>query len=244
MIFKKIILMMMIFCAFQVMTMQNQQDLFMQGKELFMQGHYQEAFDTYQQIENKNFVVLYNMAVSCLKLHQKLQVLLLAKRAEKQASTYKEFTLIEELLKFDEDKESFDENWYEQFLNFLQKIILIIPMIIVQLLVLIGLLMMIIGLNYQWYRRREKISILILFIWLVLYYICSYKINFMQQQYGVILKNNTAVLSGPDSSFYKKLDLDELVLVRIVDHCKQYCKIVSLDGLVGWVAHCDIEMVE
>ena len=235
----------MVIClSYQIMPVEKQSILFEQGKNLFLQGHYQQAFDVYDKIQDKNFVVLYNMAIISLRLHKKSQVVLLAKRAEKQARTYKEFTLIEELLEFDENDEDYDsshDSWYEQLLKFCKKITLIIPMIFVQLLVILGLLSLIIGWYYRWYIHRKKASILIILVWLFFYCISLYKINFMQQKYGVVLKNSI-ILAGPDTLFYKKSDVNESMLVYIVDHSHQYYKIIS-NGVVGWVDSCNIELV-
>ena len=242
MIFKKIALSFIICFTSQLQCAQDQQALLLRGKELFFQEHYQDAFNVYQRIDDKGFVVLYNMALCCLRLHQKSQALLFCKRAEKQAQSYKEFTLVEKLLDFDEAGEPVIKGWYEQLAIFCKKVILTTPILLVQIIVLIGLIFLMLCWYFYWYKNRKMASFLLLILWLLFYYIWLYKIDFIQQRQGVVIDKTIPIFAGPDASFYKKADLHESQLVVIIGQQDQYYK-MKLGQLAGWIDSHHIELV-
>jgi len=241
-IFRKIILTLTIFFVGQVQCAQDQQKLFVRGNELFEQAHYQDAFNVYERIIDKGFIVFYNMGLCCLRQGKKAETILCMKRAEKQASTYKEFTLVENVLHFDENKEVIGMSWYQQITVFLKKCILIIPILLMQLIVLWSLIFLIVLWYCRWYKKYPKKSVLFLILWCMFYYIVSYKINFMQQKYGVVMEASIPVYAGPDESFYKKSDLNQSDLVAIIDQHNEYYKI-TLDKNIGWIDRKAIELV-
>ena len=240
--FKQIFLSMIICFTTQIQCIQEQQTLLSRGNELFLQEHYQDAFNVYQRITDKDFVVMYNMALCCLRQNKKSEAVLFSKRAEKQAKSYKEFSLIEEILKLDEDKESAAPGWYEQLAIFCKKVILTSSILLMQIIVFIGLIFLMICWYTRWYIKHKKLSLFFLILWLFFYWIYLYKIDFIQQKYGVIIEKTIPVFAGPDASFYKKADLDESQLVAIIGQRDQYYKIKS-DKLVGWIDSHHIELV-
>ena len=242
MIFKKIIFSFIICFMSQIQCAQDPQALLLRGKELFVQEHYQDAFNVYQRINDKSFVVLYNMALCCLRLNQKTQALLFCKRAEKQAQSYKELTLIEELLELDQEQEPVAKGWYEQLAIFCKKVILTTPILLLQIIILIGLIFLMLCWYMRWYKNRKIASFLYIMLWLFFYYIWLCRIDFIQQQQCVVIEKMIPVFAGPNASFYKKSDLNEAQLVTIIDQQDQYYK-VKLGQLVGWIDSRHIELV-
>lgn len=240
--FIKIILTIAIFFVGQIQCAQDQQKLFLRGNELFEKAYYQDAFNVYERIADKGFIVFYNMGLCCLRQGKKAETILCMKRAEKQASTYKEFTIVEKVLQFDENKEIIGISWYQRVTDFCKKCILIIPILLMQLIVLFGLIFLIVIWYCRWYKKHRKKSVLFVMMWCIFYYIVSFKIDFMQQRYGVVMEPSIPVYAGPDASFYKKSDLNQSNLVAIIDQKNEYYKI-KLDKNIGWIDHKAIELV-
>lgn len=240
--FKSFFLIIVICGITQIQCKQDQQTLFSRAQKLFTQEHYQDAFNVYQRIEHKEFVVLHNMALCCLRQSKKAEALLFLKRAEKQARSFKELTLIEELIELNEDKEFQEKDWREQVAIFCKKSILATPILLLQGLILIGLMLLILCWYMQWYKKHSVISILFLIFWLLLYGIWSYRVDYIQTKYAVVMQPIARVFTGPDSSFNKKMDMSEAQLVTIIDKHDLYFKI-KLDTIVGWVDSHDIELV-
>lgn len=240
--FNKIIFMVMIFHVMQITCIDDQKTSVLQAQELFLQEHYQDAFNVYQRIEEKNFVVFYNMGLCCLRQNKKVEAFLFFKRAEKKAESYKELTLIQDVIDFNNGKEHHNTSWYDQFAIFCKKSILSIPILLFQLFILIGLIFLIVCWYKNWYRRYQRWSILCLIAWLILYGIWSYRIDFVQREHAVVMEDVVPVFAGPDSSFHKICNLHQQNLVTIISKYDTYFKI-KLDHIVGWVDSQHIELV-
>lgn len=242
MMLKKIIFSCILFAVCFAQSEQEHQSLLLQAQEHFIHGHYQDAYNLYQSLPEKGFVVFYNMGLCCLRQNKKAEALICFKRAEKQATSYKQFTMIDRLIELNEGKEPVDKKWYEQFAIFARKCILAIPILLFQLIVLLGFIFLIIIWYMQWYRKRIVVSCLFLIVWLGIYCLSLYKINFIQQLYAVVIRESVPVFAGPDNSFYKKSDLSGSQLVAIIDQKNEYYKIKS-GNFVGWVDCHTIELV-
>ena len=216
--------------------------LFETGNQFFEQERYTQACGTYQSIENKGFVVLYNIALSYLNRGNLSQATVYGKRAEKQAS-FCELAQIYEL--FDCIKRQIDSNyelsWHDKFIIFLKKIMLsLLSLLFIQICLLVSLVLLIILWHKRLYRTNVAIfSFLAFFCILSLYF---YKINLLQQQVGVVIKESTSMLSGPDELFYKKLELHDSDELVIVDKQNRYYQVKTKRDL-GWVYERDIELV-
>ena len=233
----------MIICmTVQIQCAQDQQPLFAHAHELFSQEKYQDAFNVYQRVQDKEFAVYYNMGLCCLRQNKKTEALLFFKRAEQKATSYKELTLIQELLDLNAGIDAQAKGWYEQLAIFCKKVILATPIIIFQGFILLGLLLLIICWYMRWYKKNKMGWILFLIFWLIFYYTWLCRLDFMQQKYAVVMKEVVPVFSGPNTSFYKKADITESQLVKITDQRDNYYKI-KLDRLVGWVEDNSIELV-
>jgi len=242
MILIKIFLTVLLCFVTQINYTQDQQKLFSRGNELFLQRKYQDAFNVYERITDKGFVVFYNMGICGLRQNKKSETILCMKRAEKQAASYKEFSLVDEVLEFNEKQEIIDKSWSEKITTVCRKSMLALSMLVMQLIVLLGLIFLIVIWYRRFYVQHKKTSALFVMLWFVLYFILSYKINFMQKKYGVVMEASIPVLAGPDDGFYKQADLQESTLIAIIGQQNQYYK-VALDKHIGWIHSQNIELV-
>ena len=225
-----------------IFSMQDEEK-FVQGNQLFMQGSYVQACDIYKSIENKGFVVLYNIAISYVYQGNLAQVIMYAKRAKKQAN-FQQLTKLYEL--FDainrQANPDYEPSWYDQFTIFLKKCILSISMLLVQILLFILLVVLMI----YWYRRRYKTNVKS-FLWIAFFCMIFlslwwYKTSMMQEKIGVVTKNLISVFAGPDESFYKKSELHESDEVIILSSQQGYYQIRA-KKVIGWIHDNDIELV-
>jgi len=240
--FKRIVLAIVICGIQQIQGMSDQSILFSRAQELFSKQQYQDAFNVYQRMTDKEFVVLYNMSLCCLRQNKKTEALLFLKRAEKKAESYKELTLVQELIELNEYEELQDKNWYKQLAIFCKKSILATPILLFQALILIALIFLIICWHRQWYKKYFGSSILLLIVWLLLYSMWLYKIDYIQKKYAVVFQEEVPVFAGPHSSFNKKTDLHESQVVTVIDRRDDYFKI-KLDNLIGWIDSYTVELV-
>ncbi|MBV8660929.1 MAG: hypothetical protein JO129_02180 [Candidatus Dependentiae bacterium] len=233
------------FCLLRSTTMFSMQDeeKFVHGNQLFMQQRYAQACDTYKTINNKGFIVLYNIAISYLNQGNLAQVVLYAKRAKQQAN-FQQLTQLYEL--FDcinrQAHPDYVPSWNEQLVIFLKKCILSTSMLLIQIVLFILLIVLMI----YWYRRRYKTNIKS-FLWIAFFcimFFCFwwYKTTIIQEKVGVVTKNLISVFAGPDESFYKKSELHESDEVIILSSQQGYYQIKA-KKVIGWIHDNDIELV-
>ena len=214
---------------------QQSDDFFEKGNQLFEQEKYIQACSMYQAIESKGFVVLYNIALSYLNRGNLSQAIIYGKRAEKQAS-FRELTQLYELFdcinrQIDPD---YELSYYDQFIK---KYMLSLSLLLIQICLLISLILLMI----LWYQRLYQVNI-VMFFCLLFLGLWVYKTSIMQQQVGVVIRESTTLFSGPDESFYKKLELHDSDEFVIVDKQNRYYQIKTKQDL-GWVHESDVVLV-
>ncbi len=215
---------------------------FVKGNHFFTKGRYDLACDAYQKVENKGFSTLYNLGLSYLNQADRAQAIVWTKRAEKHAN-FKELTELYDLFdcmnrQLDSD---YELSWSEQFAIFFKKCILSVSMLLLQILLLLAIMLVIYCYHKRFLIRGKKI-LGVLFLYSLLAGIWWYKNQLMQQKIGIIIKKNIDVLAGPDTSFYKKVELHECDEVKIVKSQPGYYQI-QVEQVVGWIHDKDIELV-
>lgn len=237
MMLRKLFVMCMMFYG-----MQDDTTLFLRAKELFSQEHYQDAFNVFQRIEDKEFAVFYNMGLCCLRQNKKAEALLAFKRAEKKAQLYKEYTLIGDVIDFVQGKDELDVSWYDQIAVFLKKSILSTPLLFFQVLIFFGLILLIVCWHRRWYKKHRVRSGILFLLWVLVYALYCYKVDYITQKYAVVMEEIAPLYSGPDSSFPKKFDLDQSQVVDIMAELNGFLKI-KVDNHVGWIDSQNVELV-
>jgi len=219
-------------------------DFFVQGNLLYEQGQYQQALLIYEKIENKDFSVWYNMGLSALQQDDKGYALYYFKQAQRHAS-YNQLTLLQELfdvMNHDEDPE-YVKSWLESFLNFMKKCILSISSIMIQFFLLIIVIALLVMWFSYWYKKNIKVSIALLFIWIVLQSLLIIKLTLIEQKIGIVVeKKPIPVLAGPEKSFFMKTELQPAEIVKVGVLEKGYVQI-SCKHCSGWVDEHDIKIV-
>ena len=98
----------------------------------------------------------------------------------------------------------------------------------------------------MWYKRLYRANIGVCFgtafFCLLFFVVWLYKIDITQQQVGVVVKESTTVLSGPDELFYKKIELHDSDEFVIVDKQNRFYQIKTKQN-VGWVQESSVELV-
>jgi hypothetical protein len=232
----------LIFRFVTLCTVQDE-DFFLQGNQYFITKQYASACDAYKKIENKGFVVLYNLSLSYLNQGNRVQAIIYSKRAEKKANFY-ELTQLYELFDFmhrqiDQD---YSPGWYEQLVIFVKKCILCSYVLLLQLCSLIALIFLIFCLYRRFYNTNKKFFFFVLFFYICSIFLLKYKTDIMQTQIGIVTKKLVYVFAGPDESFYKKYELHESDQVNIISKQQDYYQ-VRTKQLTGWIHEQDIELI-
>lgn len=242
MILKKLFVMVLMLYGIQTQCVQDDTTLFLRAKELCSQELYQDAFNVFQRIENKGFAVFYNMGLCSLRQNKKVEALLAFKRAEKKAQSYKEYTLIQDIIDFVYGKEKENRSWYDQIAVFCKKSILSTSILLFQILILFGLIFLMICWYKRWYKKHKVSSGIVLLFWLVMYGMYFYKVDEITKQQAVVIQEVASIYSGPDSSFHKKFDLEQSQLVDIIGELHGFLKI-KVDNHIGWIESQSVELV-
>lgn len=223
---------------------QHDQEVIQQAYHLFSQGHYMQASALYDSIQRPGFAVLYNLSICCLHQNKLGQAMVYALRAEKQAN-YTQLTYLQEIFDYilKIKNPDYQVGWYEQIAVFYKKCILSIPIIILQLLLLLLLIIFILSWYRSWYKQYFKAYYFMFFVVLITFGLWYYRMHLFQEQVGIVLKDSTSLLAGPDESFYKKTELgqaDRLILCGVQQ--KEYYQ-VKTKHVTGWIHKDDIECV-
>lgn len=221
----------------------NDRNIFDQANYLFEEEKYEQACQLYQSIENKGFIVLYNMSLSYVHAGDHAHALLYAKRAEKLAN-FTQLTLLYEY--FMAMKKNVDPDYQPYFTElvaiFVKKCILSIHILLLQLLLLIFFIICIVC----WHNRHDKIykNILLYMVFFIIIFgsLWLYKNNYMHRSVGIIMQDNVAMFAGPDTSFYEKTILHKADEIVILDTDKKYYK-VQAKNIIGWILNTSIELV-
>ena len=212
----------------------HSEEAFLLGNKLVQEKKYSQALQTYGQVNNKGFATLYNMGICSLHEKKDAQATLFFLRAEQKGS-WKELTILYNLLhalKKTDNGYQFTL-WRDRFALFFKKCILTVSMLLLQFLFLIILILATIYLYRKWYLLYKAMGIGIMFILLISYLMWHTKAVVMQQEQGVTIEK-TVLLAGPDTSFYKKADLDENKLVIVLQEKDDFLQI-KCDKLIGWI---------
>jgi len=227
----------------QVTFGSEDQKRFAQANFLFEQEEYEQACKLYQSIENKGFIVLYNMSLSYAHSGDNAQAILYAQRAEKLAN-FEQLTLLYEYytaLKKNIDPD-YEFSFHARVANFVKKCILSIPMVLLQLILLIFFILCIV----LWYKREKKeykkMLMYTLFFMMVFGFMWSCKKNYIHRSVGIVISDDVCMFSGPDASFYKKAVLQKTDEVFIIGANKKYYQVQAKNS-IGWISDMSIELV-
>ncbi len=231
----------MVFASFGYAA-QNQM-VFARANQYCKGKDYQRACKAYDLIEHKGFVVLFNMALCYYYQQDFFHALLHAKRAEKQAGWY-EFDQVQQLLDtIEEQVNSSDEqvSWQARVAVFGKKCILVLSMLMLQILLLFLLLIFVSMWYYDMQKTWKKLWIAVCCVIMMLCMAFAYKKDLMSERIGIV-KHQTYLFAGPDSSFSKKLVLQPLTMLKIIA-TQLGLHQVQVGNELGWIQDVDIELV-
>jgi hypothetical protein len=213
----------------------HSEESFLQGNELFAEGNFKGAIESYETVENPSSLVLMNIGVAHFNLEEYAQARLFFVRAyaagtmklRKKINRYQE--QIDNRLEISVKKTKADqvEEWLQA-----------IPLSVIQLWILIcfGLLF------YGLYRKKGGAFQLFVSIFLLLastFWLYDFK---KSQQKEAVVMNKTDLYAGPERSFLKKNVVFLGTVVLVLDQQKDMTEI-TVDKQRGWVSSDDLTLV-
>ena len=116
------------------------------------------------------------------------------------------------------------------------------PLLSIQILFLALWLFLFVYLRFL-YKKRQKLIIRILFTLIAtIGIILIFRYSFAARQYGIVMKNQSPMLSGPGDSFQTLLYLPEAKEIIIQHYSDDYLKIKA-DRQMGWINKENVERV-
>lgn len=221
----------------------NQQELFEKANRYFKEKKYKKACNLYNAIDNKGFIVLYNMSLTYLYLQKYGQAMVCIKRAEKYAN-FTQLDMLFDLTCYIKKQADFDYviSWYEQISLLGKKCIVSIPAVALQIFLLLLLLFFIVVWYCSWYQIYKKMVLWTIFSFIIFAVLYCYQNYYMHRTIGFILQDTVNVLAGPDISFYTKAHLCKAEAVFVLEKQKNYYHIKTKDKN-GWISDDSIELV-
>ncbi|MFH0898910.1 MAG: hypothetical protein V1855_04995 [bacterium] len=246
--FKKIfILSLFIFCK-TLHGEPNYQESFLQANDLYKQKKYEQAFKLYKKIPYPETTINYNLGNCAYKMNKLGYALLYWRRAENDWGLFNREELLANIALV---KEQIKKNQGALKLFGASKLIHAIPfvgvlkektlslirstpLIWIQLFFLFIWFFLFIYLRYL-YQRKLKFIIFLLFLlasWFGLMLVIKYNMRF--RMYGIIVKPQTKLLSGPSESYQTLLTLPEGGEGKIKTMSDNHYK-VKINGQIGWI---------
>jgi tetratricopeptide (TPR) repeat protein len=252
--FARILLIILILYSSSFLILADPEDrLFDEGNLLYQQGDFSGALEKYKQIEDQGRIspeLFYNMGNCYYKLNQIGRAVLYFERANRLAPGDDDIEANLETANLAiVDKIEAPENF--QIGLFIERVLFFIPsQLSVKVLLLLYYLAAIVGLVLivQGNIRFRAIMIRALFAcFFLLFFFLS--ILVLQWYYlsnrieAVLLVDETAARSGPDSNSTEVFSIHEGIKVRIEQQTDEWSEIILPDGKVGWVKSDTLETI-
>jgi tetratricopeptide (TPR) repeat protein len=232
---------------------QTSDELFATGNNLYKEGKFEEAIETYRKIESQEIMsseLYFNLGNCYYKLNKvgatifnyekALQINPLNQDAANNLVFAKRLTIdrIEELPKSIFQK--FNEN-YLQKLSYNQW-----ALITVSFSFLTAILFLLFYFSYDSSRKRFFfVTSLFSFLFFLITVFTTYnQFNFSKNEvYAIVFKEKTEVKNGPTLSSEEIFTLHEGTKVKVLDAVDNWKKIKLVDGKIGWIIADEIKLL-
>ncbi|MCK4265193.1 tetratricopeptide repeat protein [Candidatus Babeliales bacterium] len=242
----KVLFLLFLFSSLNL-TAVNYQERFLQANEYYKEGKVEEAFNLYNSIPKKSGIINYNLGNCAYK--QKKYGLALAywKKAEKHWGIWNKSDLRHNISTV--EQKVLPRSYTDRLTTFLAKFknevfsyLISVPLSVLQILFLALWLFLFVYLKFL-YRNKHKILIILLFLLIAIFgtlLAIRYSLEF--RRYGVVVKPQAQLLSGPDNRFSVLGELPEVLEVVISKELNGYYKI-KFDGGIGWISKVEVEEI-
>lgn len=197
-------------------------DKFELANNLFKEKKYDQSINFYNQVEDKNFSVWFNLGNAYFKQGNYLDSLVAFNKAKKLAD-YKQLFEVEQNLNIVHEKLNlqFKPNFLYKFTKLFNYLVLQIILILLFLLV------------FVFYKNFKKLSFLLLFLFLIFTAIYILKFN-LNTKKNCFIKNEIELKVGPDQDFHKLFSLNMGQEVEILQE-KDGWLLVRFEHKAGWL---------
>lgn len=233
-----------------LLNAESSSDLFHQANKKYRSGSFKEAKKLYQQMPKKNAFIEYNIGNCAYKLGKYGQAMLHWKRAENNWGFFNRSELLANIQLLQEKlnlRTPIEQHGYiisklSKLKRYTFSLLRTMPLLAIQLLFLALWLFLFVYLRFL-YKKRQKLIIRILFTLIAtIGIILIFRHSLAARQYGIVMKNQSPILSGPGNSFQTLLYLPEAKEIIIKHSSDEYLKIKS-DRQIGWIHNKNIEKV-
>lgn len=218
---------------FSMLSGKTAQELFLLANKEYNNKNYEEALNLYSTIQNKNAAVWYNMGNSAYKKKDYLNALLYWERAQNRASStmvndcaYNKKLVLQQL------KNQIPSTCANQLTHIL----------LLQFLFFCTLSIFLIFSYRFWMRRQFRHLTLITCCLGISSYINYRNYKTEYNNYGLIMKEPTALRIGPNTEFSQLKSIIPGTIVSIIDHKNKWFKIKH-ERQVGWLQEDSLEII-
>lgn len=226
--------------------------LFATANQLYKDGKFKRAMKAYEKIPNKSAYVNYNLGNCAYKLKKYGHALLYWRRAERYWGFFNRGELLENISLLQKkvlQKSGFPikkrgpiVRGITKFKNHFISRMRSVPLIILQILFLLLWIFVFTYLRFL-YKKRKKGLIVALFTLIAFFgIILVVRYSFEARTYGVVIKPQAAMISGPGKTFQTLQQLPQAIEVMVKKESGEYYKIKALKRL-GWIHKNDIKII-
>lgn len=220
---------------------QNNEELFLQGNQAYVQGDFLQAINLYNAIENKGAIVWYNLGNSWYRIENYVQALLCWAKANKYGAAAIRSAVAHNAQRAHEHLGITDDRTPLQFIGAkIESALMRIPVFVLQVLFLTALYVFVFC--YIFLGRKQ--NVLLLFLLMVfLGFLLLFVMHVNNRQHALIVQPKTTIYAGMDKQFSQVGTLNagqEIILLEQKEN--GWSKIAC--GLVrGWVNSESLETI-
>lgn len=229
----------------------NYQEMFFKANELYKEGKFQQAQALYQAIPNPGPHVHYNLGNCAFKLGHPGYALVHWRRAEKNWGLFNRSELLNNIAMVKKTIKNSDtsqdsplermKNNVDGFKGAVISLVRAMPLFMLQLIFLLLWALAFLYLRYL-YKKRHKTIIILLFganlFWGIL---LAIRYNFECHEHGIVVAQQTDLMSGPGKSYQVLSTLPETTQVLIKGTSDGFYK-VKTKGIIGWINKATLEI--
>lgn len=233
-------------------TFSQERDLFNRANQQYKDGHFQKAFDLYKQIPNKSAAVNYNIGNCAYKLKKFGQALVYWRRAEKDWGLFNREEIVDNITLLKDEMRKLYRMPVKKHNPIVRRLIKVkniilssirsLPLLLIQLLFIILWLFLFVYLRFLYKKRKH--NVIWIFFALIALFGAILIIRYVSESriYGVIIKREAPLLSGPSVTFRPLLQLHETEEVIVTKESDEYYK-VKAQKRIGWVSKENVEKI-
>lgn len=211
------------------------QEKFLQANEFYKKGDFQKAYQLYESIPGKGAAVNYNLGNCAYKRGELGLALAHWRRSEIQWGIWNRGELLHNIALVqgnlhDDTVSGYIRSLKGSVVSFVRSV----PIFVFQVLFLIIWLFLFIFIKTL-YKKKHKILIMFLFLLVAVFGgALALKYSLHKGRYGVVIKNSSELLSGPDEKFSILGQVPEALEVVIKKNSDGFYKI-KFNGKIGWI---------